>query len=125
MQDMKHVWATFLLQALFVLPIAAQQMGIVSRKTDKTKLNIENDIDKNNIEERSVLNPKSQKEVDKCLNLDKESEMCAKQPMEADGIVRLSKIEVYPEYLEAYKKFAMEVGEENRQNEIKHRKRYR
>lgn len=28
--------------------------------------------------------------------------MCAKLPMEADGIVRLSKIEVYPEHLEEY-----------------------
>ncbi len=37
--------------------------------------------------------------------------------MEADGIVRLSKIEVYPEYLEEYKKFAMEVGEVSLQTE--------
>ena len=36
---------------------------------------------------------------------------CAKQSMQADGIVRLSKIEVYPEYLEAYMRFAVEVGE--------------
>lgn len=34
-----------------------------------------------------------------------------KLPMQADGIVRLSKIEVYPEYLEEYMKFATEVGE--------------
>ena len=37
--------------------------------------------------------------------------MCAKLPMAADGIVRLSKIEVYLEYLEEYMKYATEVGE--------------
>ena len=37
--------------------------------------------------------------------------MCSKLPMEADGIVRLSKIEVYPEHLEEYMKYASEVGE--------------
>lgn len=37
--------------------------------------------------------------------------MCAKLPMAAYGIVRLSKIEVYPEHLEAYMKYAAEVGE--------------
>ena len=46
-----------------------------------------------------------------CLNLDKQPGMCAKLPMAADGIVRLSKIEVYPEYLEEYMKYATEVGE--------------
>ena len=45
------------------------------------------------------------------LALDKEPGMCAKLPMEADGIVRLSKIEVYPEHLEEYMKYATEVGE--------------
>lgn len=49
--------------------------------------------------------------IGKCLNLDKEPGMCAKLPMAADGIVRLSKIEVEPEYLEAYMKYAAEVGE--------------
>lgn len=49
--------------------------------------------------------------IGKCLNLDKQPGMCAKLPMEADGIVRLSKIEVYPEYLEEYMKYATEVGE--------------
>ena len=44
--------------------------------------------------------------IGKCLNLDKKPGMCAKQPMAADGIVRLSKIEVYPEYLEEYMKYA-------------------
>ena len=37
--------------------------------------------------------------------------MCAKQPMPADGIVRLSKIEVYPQYLNEYMQYAVEVGE--------------
>lgn len=49
--------------------------------------------------------------IGKCLHLDKEPGMCAKLPMAADGIVRLSKLEVYPEYLEAYMKYATEVGE--------------
>ena len=31
--------------------------------------------------------------------------------MASDGIVRLSKIEVWPEYLDAYLKYAAEVGE--------------
>ena len=29
----------------------------------------------------------------------------------SDGIVRLSKVEVYPEYLEAYLEYATQVGE--------------
>ena len=37
--------------------------------------------------------------------------ICHKLPMEADGIVRLSKIEVYPEFLDEYIKYAVEVGE--------------
>ena len=37
--------------------------------------------------------------------------MCAKEEMAADGIVRLSKIEVWPQYLDEYMKFATEVGE--------------
>lgn len=37
--------------------------------------------------------------------------MCAKEPMQADGIVRLSKIEVRPEYLDEYMRYAAEVGE--------------
>lgn len=49
--------------------------------------------------------------IGKCLNLDKQPSMCAKLPMAADGIVRLSKIEVYPECLEEYMKYATEVGE--------------
>lgn len=49
--------------------------------------------------------------IGKCLNLDKQPGMCAKKPMAADGIVRLSKIEVYPQYLDEYMKHAAEVGE--------------
>lgn len=37
--------------------------------------------------------------------------MCAKQQMTANGIVRLSKIEVYPKFLDEYIKYATEVGE--------------
>lgn len=37
--------------------------------------------------------------------------MCAKLPMSADGIIRLSKVEVDPVYLDKYIKFATEVGE--------------
>jgi len=36
--------------------------------------------------------------------------MCRKDPMQTDGIVRLSKVEVYPEYLDVYAVFAKEVG---------------
>lgn len=49
--------------------------------------------------------------IGKCLNLDKAPSICAKEPMTADGIVRLSKIEVYPQYLDEYVKYAAEVGE--------------
>ena len=42
---------------------------------------------------------------------DQAASMCAKEPMAADGIVRLSEIEVYPQYLEEYVKYAVEVGE--------------
>ena len=37
--------------------------------------------------------------------------MGAKLPMTESGITRLSKIEVYPQYLDEYKKIATEVGE--------------
>lgn len=37
--------------------------------------------------------------------------MCEKLPMAADGIIRLSKVEVDPAYLNAYMEFAVEVGE--------------
>lgn len=49
--------------------------------------------------------------IGKCLHLDEAPQMCAKQTMQADGIVRLPKIEVEPKYLDEYMKFAAEVGE--------------
>lgn len=49
--------------------------------------------------------------IGRCLLLDSEPSMCAKEPMAGDGIVRLSKIEVRPEYLDEYMRFAAEVGE--------------
>lgn len=39
-----------------------------------------------------------------------ERKMCEKLPMQPDGIVRLSKIQVNPDYLDEYMKYAMEVG---------------
>lgn len=36
--------------------------------------------------------------------------MCEKLPMQSDGIVRLSKIQVNPDYLDEYIGYAMEVG---------------
>ena len=36
--------------------------------------------------------------------------ICEKLPMQEDGIVRLSKIQVNPKYLDEYMKYAMEVG---------------
>ena len=49
--------------------------------------------------------------IGKCLNLDKQPDMCAKKEMAADGIVRLSKVEVYPQFLDEYIKYVTEVGE--------------
>ena len=44
-------------------------------------------------------------------NPSKHPGMCAKEPMAANGIVRLSKIEVYPQFLGEYMRYATEVGE--------------
>lgn len=49
--------------------------------------------------------------IGKCLHLDSAPRMCAKEVKQSDAIVRLSKIEVYPQYLEEYMKCAAEVGE--------------
>ena len=38
-------------------------------------------------------------------------EFIKKENIQEDGIIRLSKVEVYPEHLEEYMKFAVEVGE--------------
>ena len=50
-------------------------------------------------------------EADKETRQSKQPGMCAKQQMTASGIVRLSKIEVHPRYLDEYIKYATEVGE--------------
>ena len=55
--------------------------------------------------------------VGKCLKLDDTTMQCAKLPQTERSIVRLSKIEVYPEYLEEYKVFAKEVGETSMRTE--------
>lgn len=47
----------------------------------------------------------------KCRQMARSTIMGPKLPMTASGITRLSKIEVSPEYLDEYKKFATEVGE--------------
>lgn len=44
-------------------------------------------------------------------NPDSQPGVCAKQPMSSDGFVRLSKIEIYPQHLEAYLQHAARVGE--------------
>ncbi len=49
--------------------------------------------------------------IGKCLHLDKQPRMIAKEQMQADGIVRLSRVEVYPEYVDEYLEFAKRVGE--------------
>lgn len=49
--------------------------------------------------------------IGKCRNLKGQPSMCAKLPMMPDGIVRLSEIEVHPQYLQEYMNFATEVGE--------------
>ena len=43
--------------------------------------------------------------------------MIQKEEMSADGNVRLSKIEVYPQYIDEYLKFAVEVGTKSLQSE--------
>lgn len=55
--------------------------------------------------------------IGKCLRLDKAPGMCAKEPMQPDGIVRLSFIEVHPQSLDEYMKYAAEVGEESLRKE--------
>lgn len=43
--------------------------------------------------------------------------MVEKENMAVDGIVRLSKVEVYPQYLDEYLDFAIEVGTKSLQTE--------
>ena len=45
------------------------------------------------------------------LKCNHQQRMCEKLPMAPDGIIRLSKIEVDPEYLDEYIGYANEVGE--------------
>ncbi|MDE6384133.1 MAG: antibiotic biosynthesis monooxygenase [Paramuribaculum sp.] len=45
-----------------------------------------------------------------CNQPETDNNMCDKSAMQPDGIVRLSKIRVHPEYLEEYMRYAMEVG---------------
>lgn len=52
-----------------------------------------------------------QETTEKVQNTSQQPGMCEKLPMQSDGIVRLSKIEIFPEYVEEYMKFAIEVGE--------------
>lgn len=55
--------------------------------------------------------PAKEKNKQNSTEMGEEPGMCAKEPMAADGIVRLSKIEVFPQYLDEYMKYAVEVGE--------------
>ena len=52
-----------------------------------------------------------------CNHSDKTDNMCEKTPMQSDGIVRLSKIKVNPDYLDDYMKYAVEVGTVSLQTE--------
>lgn len=49
--------------------------------------------------------------TDREMHASRQSGMCNKEKMAADGIVRLSKIEVYPQFLSEYMEYATEVGE--------------
>ena len=55
--------------------------------------------------------PATGETIGRCRQFGKAPAMCAKLPMSDDGIVRLSKIEVYPEYLDEYMTYAVAVGE--------------
>lgn len=57
------------------------------------------------------LRPVTEEEYGTVRETEKKPAMCAKLPMSPDGIIRLSKIEVDPAYLDEYMKFAAEVGE--------------
>lgn len=57
------------------------------------------------------LRPVADEEYGYLTVSDKKPTMCVKLPMSSDCIIRLSKVEVYPQYLDEYMKFAAEVGE--------------
>ncbi len=59
----------------------------------------------------ALFTDKTDRSDNKKINSGSRTGMCAKEPMQADGIVRLSKIEVYPQHLDEYMKYAAEVGE--------------
>ncbi len=58
----------------------------------------------------ALFNDKTDRSDNIKLNNDSRTGMCAKEPMAADDIVHLSKIEVYPQHLDEYMKYATEVG---------------
>ncbi|MDO4318958.1 MAG: flavin reductase [Bacteroidales bacterium] len=53
----------------------------------------------------------------KCRQFEKQPHNCHKEVMQPDGIIRLSRVEVYPEYIDEYMEFATEVGEISLMNE--------
>lgn len=55
--------------------------------------------------------------VGKCGRKNEIPAKCEKLPMQPDGITRLSKIEVHPEYLDEYLQYATEVGAESLRTE--------
>lgn len=57
------------------------------------------------------LHPVTDEEYGFPMVPNKKETMCTKLPMSSDGIIRLSKVEVDPAYLDEYMKFATEVGE--------------
>ena len=59
----------------------------------------------------ALFNDKTIRPNNMKMNSGSRTGMCAKLPMQSDGIVRLSKIEVYPQHLDEYMKYATEVGE--------------
>ncbi len=59
----------------------------------------------------ALFTDKTDRSDNKKMNSGSRTGMCAKEPMATDGIVRLSKIEVYPQHLDEYMKYAAEVGE--------------
>lgn len=57
------------------------------------------------------LRPVTDEEYGLSTRAENEPAMCAKLPMSADGIIRLSKVEVDSAYLDEYMRYATEVGE--------------
>lgn len=57
------------------------------------------------------LRPVTDAEYGFSTTKEKEPAMCAKLPMSADGIIRLSKVEVDSAYLDEYMRYATKVGE--------------